>query len=146
MVLALLQREISNREMDRSMLIHRDSVPHDEDVEQGHRVSQSCMQPCPCALTRLLQPTHVRQQRQDGLYDHPHVPRAAFAHLLVGWIALFAVESAIGQHDRLVGKIVNQRPEHVVRCIGCRVVPRHNQPVLVDQVRQLGPNDPAVVG
>ena len=90
--------------------------------------------------------THPCQHRQNGLHDHSNVPRSSCTRFLIRRISLRAVEGAICQDHHLVFKVGNQVTKGSIRCIRRRIIPRHDQAILIDQGRQLGSNDPAMVG
>ncbi len=120
-------------------------MPLDANIEQGHGERQATAQGRPGAMTELLEPTDGREHGQDRLHDHADVPGAPFAGLHVRRVAVLRVEAGVGQDDHLVLKIADQGMECRVRHVGCGIIPRDDQPMLVDDVRELRANDPPMV-
>jgi len=145
MVLLPLQAKLRDREMDNPFSIDGEAIPLHQDVEQRQREAQPRVERGPGAVAHLFEVTHGREHRQHRFDHHPHVLRAASAQLHVRRITRFGMKARVGQDDHLVAKLGNQRLEGVISDVGRRIIPGHNQAILIDEVGQLGSNDPAMV-
>lgn len=120
-------------------------MPLRQDIEDRHREGYPAPQGRPRPMTELLEVADRREHRQDGLNHHPDIPGAPFARLHIRRIPRFGVEPGVGQDHHLVLKLADQTLERRIGGIRRGVIPGHNQPILIEDVGNLRPNDPAMV-
>lgn len=131
--------------MDIPIGIDWEAVPLDENVKQRQGEAEARMERGPGVMADLLEPTHRREHGEHRFDHHTDVLRAASAQLHVRRIAGFGMKAGIRQDDHLIPKLGDQRLEGVIRDVGGSIVPRPDQAILVDDVGQLGPTNPAMV-
>jgi len=51
-------------------------MPLDQDIKQGHRVSDSALEIVPGTMSHFLEMTHNRQHQQDRFNQHAVIPGA----------------------------------------------------------------------
>src|SRR6266705_5005409 len=141
---SILQTKFSYREGHEARRIGLEAMPLDQHIEGGHGEREPRLKILPHAVHPLLAMTDKRQHGEHRLDEHTVLPLAALTQFEVGRIALGGMEGGIAQNNHAFVELPNQPLKGVIRHIGGRTVPRHNEPPLIEQQTAFAPDNPAV--
>src|SRR6266702_4652108 len=143
--ISILQTKFSYGEGHEARHIGPETMPLDQHIEGGHGECKPRLKIGPHAVHDPLEMTDERQHREHRLDEHTVLPLAARTQFEVGRIALGGMEGGIAQNNHALLKLPNQPLKGVIRNIGGRTVPRHDQPPLVQHQTQFAPDNPAMI-
>ena len=96
-------------------------------------------------VKQFLEQANVGQKRKD-CFNHPAlIPGPYLAELEIFRDAVFGAESEITQGDRLSFVMLDERKKTIVAFVGCRSLPIHNAPVLIDDPAHFDADDPTPI-
>ena len=90
-------------------------------------------------MHHLLEMADQRQHREHRFHKHAVLPLAALTQFEVARIPLGGMEGGIAQDNHLFFKLANQPLKGLIRDIGGRTLPRHDQPPLIEQQTEFPP-------
>src|SRR5438128_142849 len=120
-------------------------MPLDEHIEGGHGERESGLEIRPAPMHDLLEVHDEREHREYRLYQQAVLPLATLTQFEIAWIAFCGMEAGITQDYHLFCKLLNQPLKGVIRDIGGRTLPRHDQPPLIEQQTEFAADNPAVI-
>ena len=83
--------------MDETLLIRLKAMPLNQDIEEGHCVSQAAFEVGPGTMGDFLEVTNGDQHRQNRLYQHARIPSATLAQLQIGGLPVFLFKARVTQ-------------------------------------------------
>ena len=121
-------------------------MPLDQDIEQGHRVSDPALEIVPDTMTHFLEMTHNRQHRQNRFNHHAVIPGALGTYFQVRRVPARFGKMRVGKNQHFFGNCLNQvlKGAAVVN-VRCVHIPSNNQVKVIQQQTQLPVNSPALV-
>src|SRR5260370_26969984 len=114
-----------------------------DDVEHSSEIGAMRPQMIRNPTKEFLGMTHERQHRKAGFDNHALIPRAFGTQFEIGRDAVLIAETQIGQRNTLIGTILDQEIEVLVRPVQRQPIPLDDVPRLVQQPLQSDANRPA---
>ena len=143
--IGILQTILRYRERHEARRVGLETMPLDQDIEDGHREREPRLKIRPDPVHDLLEVTHDGQHGEHRLNEHAVLPFAARTQFEVGRIPLGGMKSGIAQDDHASIDLSNQPLEGVIGDIGRGTGPPHDQPPLIEQQTEFAPDNPAVI-
>src|SRR4030067_710590 len=142
----VLKAELSDRQMDKAIVIRLKTMPLNQNVEQGHRITESAFEVGPDPMGDFLEMTDGSQHRQHGFDQHAGIPFAPLAELEVGGMPVFLFKACIAEYDHVIRHTIDQVLEsRPITDIGGVARPPDHQAQVVEQHTELTADNPAPV-
>src|SRR5688572_13743655 len=146
MVLVKLQREISNREMDKALIIGLKAIPPGYDIKGCHGEGQAGTEILPDPMGYLFQMPYLSEHGEDCLHQHALIPLTTTAESKIRWVTYLGMETHVCKHYHSIHKPGCQRLEMSIMNIGCSTVPGCYETQMVKHHTELASYNPAVIG
>ena len=96
-------------------------------------------------MHHLFEMADEREHREHRLHEHTVLPLAPRTQFEIGRIALRGMEAGVTQDNHASFKLPNEPLKGVIRHIGGRTLPGHDQPPLVQHQTEFAPDNPAMI-
>ena len=145
-MLVELETELSNRELDKAVVIGLKAMPLHQDIEESKRKANMSLKIAPNFVSHVLEVTDIGEHRKNGFDDHAHVPYTWLTEAQVGGMPVLFSEAGVREDDHLVSELVNQMLK------GCAIIdirgvtlPVDNAPQVIQHEAELAADNPALI-
>ena len=142
----ILQTKFSHREGHEARCVGLETMPLNQDIEDGHGEREPGVEIHPDAMHDPLEMADQSEHGEYRFHQHPVFPLAALTQLEIAGIALGGMEGRITQDNHPLFKLANEPLKRVIGDIGRVAGPPHDQPPLIEQQTEFAADNPAMIG